>query len=138
MNKTDEYKQAELLLEFASTNFLEQIIDTPTRGKNILNLVFSKNPQLINFYKIIVNSKLSDHNTVETNMNFSYNQENKDEKVVNPYSSNIFEYDTKGADEENWEIFSEHVGHLDPEEELSGKKSKEIVEKIVMILEKET
>ena len=71
-----------------------------------------------------MNSKLSDHNTVETNLNFSYNQENKTEKIVNPYSSKLFEYDSKGADDDNWERFSEHVGFLDPEEELSGKKPK--------------
>ena len=134
--KSDENKQAELLLEFATANFLEQIIDTPTRGKNILDLVFSNNPQLINFYNIIINKKLSDHNTVEANLNFSYNQENKDEKAVNPYSTKLFEYDSKGADDEDWERFSEHVGFLDPGEELSGKKPKEILEKIVVILEK--
>ena len=84
---------------------------------------------------LIVNSKLFDHNTVETNLNFSYNQENKTEKIVNPYSSKLFEYDSKGAEDENWERFSEHVGFLDPEEELSGKKPKEILERIVSILE---
>ena len=134
--KSDDKKQSELLLEFARENFLEQTIDTPTRGKNILDLVFTNNPQLINYYNIIVNSKLSDHNTVETNLNFSYNQENKDEKAVNPYSSTLFEYDSKGADDELWERFSEHIGYLDPEQELSGKKPKQVLEKIVSILEK--
>ena len=56
-NKSEEIRQAEMLLEFAKENFLEQIVDTPTRGKNILDLVFSNNPNLINFYNIIVNSK---------------------------------------------------------------------------------
>ena len=69
-------------------------------------------------------------------MNFSYNQENKDEKAVNPYSSTLFEYDSKGADDELWERFSEHIGYLDPEQELSGKKPNQVIEKIVSILEK--
>ena len=38
--KSDEKKQAELLLQFSDENFMENCIETPTRGKNILDLVF--------------------------------------------------------------------------------------------------
>jgi hypothetical protein len=135
-NKSGENKEAEQLLEFAKENFLEQIVETSTRGNNILDLVFTNNPQLVNFYNIIVNSKLLDHNTVDTNLNFSYNQEKKDKKVVNPYNTKIFEYNTKEADDEDWERFAQHVGYLDPEEKLSGKKPTEMLKKIYAILEK--
>ena len=134
-NKSEENKQADLLLEFAEENFLDQIVGTPTRGKNILDLVFTNNPQLINFYNIILNSKLSDHNTVETNLNFSSNKENKDEKVVHPYNTKIFEYETKGADDEDWQRFSEHIGYLDAEEEVLGLKPTAMLKKIHNILE---
>ena len=98
-NKSEENKQAETLIEFTRANFMENIILTLTRGANILDLFFTNNPNLINFYTTIVNNKLSDHNTLEINMNFSYSQEVKEEKVANPYYTKIFEYDTTNADE---------------------------------------
>ena len=53
------------------------------------------NPLLIQFYKIVINKKLSDHNTIEVSLNFTFNDEVKVEKVKNPYTTKIFEQDTK-------------------------------------------
>ena len=134
--KSEENKQAETLIEFTRENFMENIILTPTRGANILDLVFTNNPNLINFYTTIVNNKLSDHNTLEINMNFSYNQEVKEEKVANPYYTKIFEYDTANADEEDWERFKQYIEEVDAESEFEKLKPNEILKKIYTILEK--
>ena len=62
--KSDENRQAEILIEFTRAHFMENVILTPTRGNNILDLVFSNNHNLINNYLTTVNNKLSDHNTL--------------------------------------------------------------------------
>ena len=76
-NKATDKDQAQMLLEYAEKNFLVNCITTPIRGENILNLFFTNNHGLINFYRTIVNKKFSDHNTLEMDLNFSYNQEKK-------------------------------------------------------------
>ena len=76
-NKASMKKQAELYLQFQDENFLNNQIETPTRGKAIVDLISSNNYMIIQFYKITINKKLSDHNTVEVSFNFSYNQETK-------------------------------------------------------------
>ena len=78
--KTTEKKQAEFLLKYAEENFLENCISTLTRGPNILDLCFTNNHSLINHYQISVNRIFSDHNTIDTDLNFSYNIEEKREK----------------------------------------------------------
>ena len=125
-NKSSEKRQAELLLEFADENFLENFIKTPTRGNNVLDLVFSNNHALINHHKTIVNNRLSDHNLLNLSLNFSYNQPVKAAQVKNPYSSKIYEYDTNNADEEDWarlehylqQIDDKQLENLDAEEQM--------------------
>ena len=104
-NKSEEKQQAEILVKYADENFLENYIYTPTRGKNILDLVFSNNHLLINNYTTIINNKLSDHHLLNVKLNFSYNKVNKERKVGNPYSTKVFEYNLSEADSEAWEKF---------------------------------
>ena len=111
-NKSSEKRQAELLLEFADENFLENYIETPTRGSNVLDLVFSNNHALINHYKTIVNNRLTDHNLLNVSLNFSYNQPIKTAQVKNPYSTKIYEYDTNNADNEDWARFEHYCSSL--------------------------
>ena len=75
----------ELLLKYAEENFLENCISTPTRGPNILDLCFTNNHSLVNHYQNSVNSIFSDHNTIETDLYFSYDLEEKREQKENPY-----------------------------------------------------
>lgn len=58
---SSDKKQAKLLLTWAEQNFLEQVINTPTRGNNILDLVFTNSSNLTSGYSTIVNRKFSDH-----------------------------------------------------------------------------
>ena len=72
-NKVIEKRQAELLLQNADENFLENHIKTATRGKNILDLCFTNNHTLINDYKRPLNRDFSDHNLIQTDLRFSFN-----------------------------------------------------------------
>ena len=74
---------------------MENIIMTPTREQNILDLCFTNSHTLINFYRTVINKKFSDHNTLEIDMNFTYNVNTKKDKVDNPYSTKVYEYDTE-------------------------------------------
>ena len=104
-NKSEEKQQAELLVKYVEESFMENYIYKATRGRNILDLVFSNNHLLINNYTITINNKLSDHNLITVKLNFSYNQETKVKKVSNPYSTKIFEYETSNNDEATWRRF---------------------------------
>jgi hypothetical protein len=60
--------QAELLFVFSDQWCLNQMIDTPTRGSNILDLIFTNNDELI--HEITVNKTiLSDHNLIDITSN---------------------------------------------------------------------
>ena len=131
--KSQEKKQAELLLEFADNNFLENKIETPTRGKNILDLAFVNNHAMINFYETIVNSSLTDHFTIQFSMNFSFKEE-KEEKATNPYSTKVYEYNLRDADDEDWEKFEAILDALNYEEKsvnLSVEKKLEMLYKML-------
>ena len=119
-NKATEKVQAEMLLKFAEANFLENCVTTPTRGDNTLDLCFTNNHSLINFYRTIVNKSFSDHNTLEFDLNFSYNTEKKKEKKKNPYETKVPEYDTENADDEDWLRFQKALDKVDVEKEFGG------------------
>ena len=104
-NKSEEKQQAEILVKYVDENFLENYIYTATRGKNILDLVFSNNHLLVNDYTTTVNNKLSDHHLLNVRLNFSYNDMTKVAKPTNPYSTKIFEYNLFDADHEDWVKF---------------------------------
>jgi hypothetical protein len=48
------------MLDFVNANFLTQLINTPTRNDNILDLVLSTNPDII--YDLEIHPGMSDHN----------------------------------------------------------------------------
>ena len=56
--------QAQKMLSFFSDHFLEQIIEKPTRGENILDLFATNNHQLVLGYQVLQKSAISDHNLV--------------------------------------------------------------------------
>ena len=96
-----EKVQAKLLLEWAEQNFMNQIINTPTRKENILDLVFSNSDNLINGYSTIVNTSFSDHNILQIVLNYENKSEEKKERK-NPYPNTIYEYNLVNASEEDW------------------------------------
>ena len=58
------------LLDFIDTNFLTQLINTPTRKENILDLVFTNRPEYVIETKTTPTS-LSDHNLVEVLLRYN-------------------------------------------------------------------
>ena len=119
-NKATDKVQAKNLLKYAERNFLENCITTPTRGANTLDLCFTNNHNLINFYTTIVNTKFSDHNTLEMDLNFSYNLDKKAEKKTNPYQTKVPEYDTENADDDDWLNFAKMLDKVDIKTEFGG------------------
>ena len=69
---SSEKSQAKLLLNWAEENFMEQVIRSPTRGKNILDLVFTNCSDIVLGYSTIVNKKFSDHNILRVRLNYKY------------------------------------------------------------------
>lgn len=66
----DEQNQAQALLSLADSFFLSQVITEPTRLENIIDLVFTNNPDLLTNINIQKVSKhLSDHNEIVANLN---------------------------------------------------------------------
>ena len=55
-------------------------------------------------------------------MNFTYNAETKVEKATNSYSTKIYEYNTKDADDKDWGRFSDFLQQSDYENNLEGKE----------------
>ena len=57
-------------LEFVNENFITQLVTTPTRGTNILDLVFTNTPEY--FANVVsTDSKISDHRVVECTMAYN-------------------------------------------------------------------
>ena len=69
-------ESATLLLEFMSKNFLIQVVDKPTRGRNVIDLILTNRPLYIAEIESEKTS-LSDHNLVTALMCF-------DERNLNP------------------------------------------------------
>ena len=97
---SSEKEQGKALLEWTEKNFMEQKVTTATRKDNILDLVFTNNENFVLNHEIIINSRLSDHNTVKINLN-TEKEEEVSKKKENPYPNKIFEYNLlKGSKED--------------------------------------
>ena len=134
---SSEKRQAKLLLNWAEENFLEQIIQTPTRGKNILDLVFTSTSELVSGYSTVVNRKFSDHNILRVNLNYKYKNEKKTERK-NPYPNNIYKYDLMNATKEDWIRYDALLSKLseDFEEKSEGENTEERLTRYYKILER--
>ena len=64
---SDDRLSCTALLEFMSTNFLDQLVEEPTREKNILDLVLTNNPELIHSVAVQDTNK-SDHREIVCNL----------------------------------------------------------------------
>ena len=71
------------------------------KKNNILDLIFTNNDDLIINCRQIINSKLSDHNTILAKLSYGLEELRKKEKV-NFSASNIPEYNLNEAYNEDW------------------------------------
>ena len=141
-NMASEKVQGQMLLDWAESNYMEQYFNTPTRKDNILDLVFSNSPNLINGYVTIVNKNFSDHNILKINLNYNYKNEGRKVRK-NPFPNRIYEYDLLNASMEDWirydviltklsENFEEDTENKDTTERLA--RFYNIIEKAVTLL----
>ena len=110
-SKESEKIQANMYLDFLETNDLVNIINTPTRQSNILDL-FTVNVQ--DNYELkdtIINKKISDHNLMNITIK-SGNSDKESVRRVNPYSNIIYEYDTDSIGDE-WNNFENAITNED-------------------------
>ena len=63
----EEKEQARKLIALAENKYLTQFINKPTRGSNILDLLFSKNHEIIHKYELF-QTNMSDHKTCEATL----------------------------------------------------------------------
>ena len=134
---SSEKQQAKMLLNWAEENFMEQVIHTPTRGKNILDLVFTNTSELISGYSTIVNRKFSDHNILKVRLNYKDKNEKKTERK-NPYPNNIYKYDLMNATEEDWIRYDVLLSKLseDFDNKSEGENTEERLNRYYATLEK--
>ena len=59
-------------------HLLQQIIDIPTRGKNILDLVMINNKDLVTKSEVVVNKVISDHNTINMRLGLTIDSDTDD------------------------------------------------------------
>ncbi|KAG0720571.1 hypothetical protein GWK47_048219 [Chionoecetes opilio] len=79
--------QAESLLEIANSTFLIQVITEPTRGKNILDLLFTNNCDAVNNISA-EKTIFSDHNLLRIHTN--YQKSTLPPEVTSPAEKNPF------------------------------------------------
>ena len=133
--KADVKKQAEAFLEHCHQNFLVQYCLTPTRGKNILDLILTNNQTFINNYTTIVNKKFSDHFLLKVWLNVSYNQDDKQAQRKYPYTTTLYQYDLEKADDEDWLRYDHMLGTIDFENEVKGMNTNQKLRRFYEILE---
>ena len=82
------------MLDFVSASFLTQLINTPTRNDNILDLVLSTNPDII--YDLEIHPGMSDHNAITYQVNLSVKRQKKPDRYVYQYKKGNIENVEKG------------------------------------------
>ena len=132
---SSEKKQAKFLLDFADEFFMEQYIKKPTRGRNILDLVFTNDHFLIHNYNIIVNSMLSDHFTICINLSLKESTNPQSQQQKNYHFSKIAESNLKEADEEDWFRLNLMFNQINWESILEELSPDEALNKFISVLE---
>ena len=73
-----EQIQSVHLSNLLEKHLLQQIIDIPTRGKNILDLVMINNEDLVTKSEVVVNKVISDHNTINMRLGLTIDSDTDD------------------------------------------------------------
>ena len=119
-----ERAQAIMLVNFVEEHFLQQQIRESTRNEAILDLLFTSNKSLVLKCTQINNVNLTDHKTCIAQLSYDMNPQEKQEKK-NFKTTKIPDYDTAGADEEDWIRAGKLLDMVKWEEVLADKKETE-------------
>lgn len=135
--EASEKKQAVYTKQLSGDLFMEQLVQFPTRKSNILDLIFSNNVDLITNIETIVNSGISDHNTIEFTLGYDLEAPNSMvSKGMNIRESKLAEMDVDKASEEDWQRINVGLSKVNWNDELLGLNTEESLEKIVSEVEK--
>ena len=126
--------QAKLLIEFVEEHFLIQHISENTRKQSILDLVFSNDVNLILRCSQIQHVKLSDHNTQIAILSYNLKPQEVQEKI-NFATTVVPNYDTEGADEEDWIRTNALLNGVDWKTEFENKSETEMTIKLLHEME---
>ena len=85
---------------------LSQFVKTPTRGSNILDLVFSTNEALVNNISVGPEFSTSDHKIVKFNINLKIYEKNSSEEMVYVYSRGDYDKLRMILSETDWSQIS--------------------------------
>ena len=110
----EDKEQATLLLELMKNNYFCQIIQHPTRGNNILDLVMIRNWDLIHSYEI-VKTLFSDHNFITIKTNKRKNETSD----FCPRTLNNFQKLNFHNKNISWSIIKQRIGAINWDEKLN-------------------
>ena len=105
---------------------MSQYIKESTCLDNLLDLFFTNDPLLVIRVRQMMNTKLSDHNTLVISL--SYGMTEKEDKKVNQADTEIPEYDLKNGDAEDWLRFNMLIKDINWEEMFRDKSVDEMSE----------
>ena len=130
----EESIQIKDFLKFADEFFLYQIVDTPTRRNNILDLVFTNSDDLINNYSVVCNERLSDHSVIQMKLNSATNVDITSHKKKSFYTTKLSEYDFHSASDEIWMRFNLLIQKINFEEELCNLDTSKKLERFYFLV----
>jgi hypothetical protein len=105
-------QQALLLLELIDQHMMQQIIQEPTRGDAVLDLIFTNNSELFSKILVVENTIISDHKTILASMNLIVGQ--KPAKPATNFSaSSLPEYNFDLASESEWQDIRKNLTKFD-------------------------
>ena len=122
----DKQNQAIKLLDIANEHFLQQMIDTPTRGKNIIDLIYVSNPELIDEISVEETTKsLTDHNVIY----FDYKSNKEKVKVytdsIHPTDINSLEKYSYWSEKSDWNSMNNYLNNVDWDTKINSVTSVE-------------
>ena len=107
---TEDQIQAEKLLELTDSLFLEQLVVNPTRGNNILDLIFTNDENFISDISI-TKSGISDHNLITATLSEEFKQSKNTANVIEEESCSKLERYAFWSKKCNWELVTEKLSH---------------------------
>ena len=106
----DEQKQSNSLLELTDHFLMSQVITEPTRGSNIIDLIYTNNPDIISNVNVEKTSNhLSDHNIVTADINL--NAPAAQSKTDNRKNVKLAEFNL-WSDKINWEEMNNYFNSV--------------------------
>ena len=109
--EADEKRAFQLLLDLVEDLELEQVVDKPTRNKNILDLIFTRKPCLMSECETSILKPVSDQNLIHTTISSKNLVESNTNNGGNRFiKSEIAMFDFKGA---NQDAIRQNIKDLD-------------------------